>query len=94
MICRDLDKSYAIILEEYLLELCVSPFLTLLDFLARQRILQHKKEKEKKCDYVSSCCNPFLDPHKNKKIKRKNQNSVDNVPPMCMPLPETLRSGE
>jgi hypothetical protein len=31
MICRDLDKSYAIILEEYLLELCISPFLTLLN---------------------------------------------------------------
>jgi hypothetical protein len=44
MICHDLDKSYAIILEEYLLELCISPFLTLLDFLARQRILQHKKK--------------------------------------------------
>jgi hypothetical protein len=54
MICHDLDKSYAIILEEYLLELCISPFLTLLNFLARQRIFQHKKEKEKKCDYVSS----------------------------------------
>jgi hypothetical protein len=26
MICHDLDKSYAIILEEYLLELCISPF--------------------------------------------------------------------
>ena len=54
MICRDRDKSYAIILEEYMLELCISPFLTLLNFLARQRILQHKIEKEKKCDYVSS----------------------------------------
>jgi len=54
MICRDLDKSYAIILEEYMLELCIYPFLTLLNFLARQRILQHKKEKETKCDYVSS----------------------------------------
>jgi hypothetical protein len=26
MICRDLDKSDAIILEEYLLELCISHF--------------------------------------------------------------------
>jgi hypothetical protein len=54
MSCRDLDKSYAIILKEYMLELCISPFLTLLNFLARQRILPHKKEKENKCDYVSS----------------------------------------
>jgi len=60
MICRDLDKSYAIILEEYLLELCISPFLTLLNFLARQRVLQHKKEKEKKCDYVNSFFSSFL----------------------------------
>jgi hypothetical protein len=47
MIWRDLDKSYAIILEEYLLELCISPFLTLLNFLARQRILQDKNRKGK-----------------------------------------------
>jgi len=47
MICRDLDKSYAIILVEYLLELCISPYLTLLNFLERQRILQHKKRKGK-----------------------------------------------
>jgi hypothetical protein len=47
MICRDLDKSYAIIFEEYVLELCISPYLTLLNFLARQRILQHKKQKGK-----------------------------------------------
>jgi hypothetical protein len=47
VICRDLDKSHAIILEEYLLELCISHFLTLLNFLARQRILQHKKRKGK-----------------------------------------------
>jgi len=60
MICRDIDKSNAIILEEYLLELCISSFLTLLDFLARQTILQHKKEKEKKCDYVSSFFLIFL----------------------------------
>jgi hypothetical protein len=36
----------------------------------------------------------FWIPIKIKKEKEKNQNSVDNVPPMCMPLPETLRSGE
>jgi hypothetical protein len=47
MICPDLDKSYAIILEEYLLQLYISPFLTLLNFLARQRILQRKKTKGK-----------------------------------------------
>ena len=47
MIWRDLDKSYAIILEEYVLELCISPFLTLLNILARQRILQYKKTKGK-----------------------------------------------
>jgi len=47
VICRDLDKSYAISLEEYVLELGISPSFTLLNFLARQRILQHKKRKGK-----------------------------------------------
>jgi hypothetical protein len=47
VICRDLDKSYAISLEEYMLELGISPFITLLNFLAGQRILQHKKTKGK-----------------------------------------------
>jgi hypothetical protein len=47
MICRDLDKSYAIILEEYLLELCISPFLTLLNFLAKAKDFATQKRKGK-----------------------------------------------